>query len=116
MSGRCYIVPPHLLQAIADSTSNSDSVRSSAKACLATRERVSVARKERFAALTMPRGYRQGAQSSDATRQNFISESMLSHLANSDSVDEATRSRAKRDLEHLQQVIARVKEVQPGKL
>lgn len=115
MSDRCYIVPPHLLQAIADSTSNSDSVRNSAKACLATRERVSLARKERFAALTTPRGYRQGTQPSEATRQSFISESVLSHLANSDSVDEATRGRAKRDLEHLQQVIARVKEVQQGK-
>jgi hypothetical protein len=115
MSDRCYIIPPHLLQAIADSTSNSDGTRQSAKSSLASRERVSLLRKERFAALTMPRGYKQGTQSPEAARQNIISESMLNHLANSDSVDEATRNRAKRDLDHLQLVISRVKEAQQGK-
>lgn len=115
MSDRCYIIPPHLLQAIADSTSNSDGTRQSAKSSLANRERVSLSRKERFAALTMPRGYKQGAHAPEVARQNIISESMLNHLATSDSVDEATRSRAKKDLDHLQKVIAKLKEVQQGK-
>lgn len=114
---RCYIVPPHLLQAIADSSSNPDNVREAAKASLESREKVSFARKELFTALTQPRGYTQGAgqQPFNQQRQHFVPESMLDHIANSPDVDEATRTRAKRDLEHLQGVIARVKLVQSGK-
>lgn len=107
---RCYIVPPHLLQAIADSTSNPDKVRESARACLQGREKVSLARKEVFATLTQPRGYTQGAgQPFNQQRQHIIPESMLTHIANAEDVDESTRSRAKRDLEHLQGVISRFK-------
>lgn len=109
----CHIVPPHLLQAIADSTHNSESIRHSAKACLALREQVSLARKERFAALTMPRGYRT-EEPVNIRRQQIIPEGILTHLAESENVDEDVRARAKRDLAHLQEVMARVHATQQG--
>lgn len=115
MTDRCYIVPPHLLQAIADSTHNEAGVRDSARACLAAREQVSASRKAVFAALTTPRGYHAAGTTFDERRQHIIPESMLSHLAESEHVDEETRTRAKRDLEHLQGFYAKVKASQSGK-
>lgn len=115
MADRCYIVPPHLLQAIADSTHNEARIRDSARASLVAREEVSASRKAVFAALTMPRGYRAGAATFDDRRQRIIPESMLSHLAESEHADEETRARAKRDLEHLQGFYAKVKASQSGK-
>lgn len=112
MADRCYIVPPHLLSAIAESTHNDETTRESARASLVSREQVSTARKEVFAALTMPHGYRRDA-AAEARRQ-IIPEGMLTHIAESESVDEETRARAKRDLLHLQDLFSKIKTSQEG--
>lgn len=106
----CHIVPPHLLQAIADSEHNSEDVRKSARECLAVRQQMVTARQQRMAALAQPRGYQQGA--AHVRRQQIIPEAMLNHLSTSENVEEAVRERAKRDLAHLQQVIARYQAAQ----
>lgn len=102
---RCYIVPPHLLQAIADSTSNPEKVRETAKASLLAREKVSLARTERFAALTQPRGY--AAQ--QPARQQIVPPHILRAISTAEDNDEATRERAKDNLEHVEGVINQFK-------
>ncbi|OAA63814.1 peptidase M4, thermolysin [Cordyceps fumosorosea ARSEF 2679] len=100
---RCYIVPPHLLQAIADSTSNPEKIRESAKACLLSREKVSSARKELFATLSQPRGY--------TTRQpqQFVPPHVFRHISDAEVNDEDTRARAKDSLQHVEGVIEQYK-------
>ena len=113
MSCRCYIVPPHLLRAIADSTANSDSIRKAAQASIAARERVTTVRQERFANLTRPRGYSRSSSVHFAP-QHIVPEALLRHVAESEQVDEVTRTRARRGLGHLEQVLERVKNSQQG--
>ncbi|CAM1506463.1 Fc.00g061040.m01.CDS01 [Cosmosporella sp. VM-42] len=113
MPCRCYVVPPHLLRSIAESSHNPDHIRKNAHASLAAHENVLGARKDRFAALTTPRGY-QGAKPIHHHPQHIIPEHLLRHVAESDNVDDATRARAKRDLDHLQMVLASVKSTQNG--
>ncbi|KND88121.1 Extracellular metalloprotease [Tolypocladium ophioglossoides CBS 100239] len=108
MSCRCFIVPPHLLRGIAESTSNPDNVREAAKASLAAHDRLSGVRRERMATLAEPRG--SGAATLRASP--FIPEGVLARLSTSESVDEATRNRAKRDLGHLQSLMAKAPEAQ----
>lgn len=45
---RCYIVPPHLLRGIAESTRNSEGIRNAAKASLAARKFVIDAREKQL--------------------------------------------------------------------
>ncbi|POR30913.1 Extracellular metalloprotease [Tolypocladium paradoxum] len=108
MSCRCFIVPPHLLRGIAESTGNPEHVREAAKASLAAHDRVSSARRERLATLAQP-----GDSGAAASRASpFIPEGVLTRLSTSESVDEATRTRAKRDLNHLQSLMAKAPEAQ----
>ncbi|KAF4978319.1 hypothetical protein FZEAL_5292 [Fusarium zealandicum] len=113
MPCRCYIVPPHLLRGIAESSHNPEHIRSAAQASLAAHERVIGLRKERLASLTTPRGFR-GGQSVNFRPQHIIPDTLLRHVVESDLVDEVTRTRAKRDLEHLQQVLGKVRDLQQG--
>ncbi|KAH8170922.1 thermolysin metallopeptidase, alpha-helical domain-containing protein [Sarocladium implicatum] len=113
MSCRCYIVPPHLLRAIADSTANSESIRKAAQASIAARERVTAVRQERIANLARPRGYSRSSSVHFAPR-HIVPEALLRHVAESDQADEATRNRARRDLSHLEQVLERVRNSQQG--
>lgn len=103
---RCYIVPPHLLQAIADSTSNPEKVRESAKACLLSREKVSLARKELFATLAQPRGY------TTQQRHQIVPPHVFRQISDAEVNDEETRARAKDNLEHVEGVIAQYKSSQ----
>jgi Zn-dependent metalloprotease len=112
-SCRCYIVPPYLLRGIADSSSNSEEVRNAAKSALESRELVTKARHERLAALSQPRGYARSSNVNFQT-QPIVPDSLLRHLSESDKVDEDTRARAKRDLEHLESVIGRFQASQEG--
>ncbi|CEJ85690.1 hypothetical protein VHEMI03845 [[Torrubiella] hemipterigena] len=112
MADRCYIVPPHLLEAIAESTHNDEAIRESARASLVSREQVSESRKAVFAALTLPHGYRRDA--AIESRRQIIPEGMLTHIAESESVDDETRARAKRDLLHLQTLFSKIKTSQEG--
>lgn len=103
MAGRCYIVPPHLLQAIADSEHNSESTRAKAKASLASHNAVTKTRKESIGAVLAAR------QPSSGSSQPFVPAHILSHIAESDMVDEAARERAKRALAHSKTLAERTK-------
>ncbi|KAM3548608.1 hypothetical protein ARSEF4850_009314 [Beauveria asiatica] len=103
---RCYIVPPHLLQAIANSTSNSEKVRETAKASLLARERVSLARTELFATLAQPRGY------TSQQRHQIVPPHVFRQISDAEANDEKTRKRAKDNLEHVEGVIAQYKSSQ----
>lgn len=113
MPCRCYIVPPHLLRGIADSQSNPEHIRKAAQASLAAHDRITSLRKERLAALTTPRGY-QSSRPVNFQPQHIIPDSLLRHISESDQVDESTRTRARRDLNHLQQILGRVQASQQG--
>lgn len=112
MSCRCFIVPPHLLRGIAESTTNPEHVRKAAQASLVAHDRVTTSRRERMAKLTQP-----GGSGTAAFRTSpFIPEGLLTRLSTSESVDEATRTRAKRDLGHLQALMAKAPAAQQGML
>ena len=113
MSCRCYIVPPHLLKGIADSVVNPEHVRKAAQASLAAHERVTGIRKDRFATLGQPRGFSR-TEAAQSQHQHIVPDTLLRHLSTSENVDEATRSRAKQDLEHLETVLTRVRDSQQG--
>lgn len=93
MTCRHYIVPPHLLRAIADSEENSDKIRHAARRSLTARDAYTKVRAERMAALTMPRGYQ---------RQQIIPPHILRSLSQSEESEEIVRDRAKRDLQHVE--------------
>ncbi|WAO85763.1 Hypothetical protein NCS54_00301100 [Fusarium falciforme] len=113
MPCRCYIVPPHLLRGIVDSQSNPEHIRKAAQASLAAHDRITSLRKERLAALTTPRGY-QNSRPVNFQPQHIIPDALLRHISESDQVDESTRTRARRDLNHLQQILGRVQASQQG--
>ncbi|TWU75091.1 hypothetical protein ED733_006889 [Metarhizium rileyi] len=104
MSCKCFIVPPHLLKAIADSAHNSEDTRNAAQKCVQFHEKLTDARRERFTALTQPRGARGEAPALRSAP--FIPEALLHQLSTAEDVDEVTRTRAKRDLEHVQLLMA----------
>jgi hypothetical protein len=94
MSCSCFIVPPHILKGIADSDTNSASVRQDARASLESCERMQAAREERLDALLAP-----GAHShSRPTPRPFIPKQLLQKISESESVDEEVRKQAKTDL------------------
>ena len=93
MACKCYIVPPQLLQGIADSTDNDDNVRHRARGAIEARNRTQASRKDRITRVC------QGHRSTNRPSA-FIPQQLLERLSNSQDVDENTRSRAKRDLEH----------------
>lgn len=93
MACRHFIVPPHLLRAIADSEANADKIRHAARRTLAARDTYTKARVERMVALTVPRGYQ---------RQQIIPPHILRSLSQSEESEENVRDRAKRDLQHVE--------------
>ncbi|KJZ74638.1 hypothetical protein HIM_05988 [Hirsutella minnesotensis 3608] len=105
MSCPCFIVPPHLLRGIAESVSNPEHVRKAAHESLAAHSRIGTSRQERMAMLARP-GIANG-RTSVSRSSPFIPEGVLTRLSASDHVDETTRIRAKRDLEHLQTLMAK---------
>lgn len=113
MSCRCSIVPPHLLRGIAESSHNPDHVRKAAERSLAAHNHITSARRQRLANLTQPRGNRNATA---AQTSPFIPESLLARLSTSKSVDEATRTRATRDLRHLHELMAKGPTAQEGTL
>ncbi|KAM6523094.1 hypothetical protein FSOLCH5_003713 [Fusarium solani] len=88
-----YIVPPHLLRAIADSEANADKIRYAARRTLAARDAYTKVRAGRMAALAVPRGYQ---------RQQIIPPHVLRSLSQSEESEENVRDRAKRDLQHVE--------------
>ncbi|KAI2629928.1 Metalloprotease [Hypoxylon sp. NC1633] len=105
----CYVVPPYMLSAIAESTHNEDHIRESARNALTVHKSYVGKREKRFAALTAPRGTKGAA---NVQRQSIIPDHILQHIADSEDVDEDTRACARRDLEHIQSVHAKYQQAQ----
>ncbi|KAI1503494.1 hypothetical protein F5X99DRAFT_106079 [Biscogniauxia marginata] len=106
----CFVVPPYLLRAISDSSENEGPIRESARFALDSHKAYCTKRENRFAALTAPRGQR--AAASVHRHRTIVPESMLRHIAESADVDEYTRTCAKRDLEHIQNVHVKYQQAQ----
>ncbi|KAK8131770.1 matellopeptidase-like protein [Apiospora sp. TS-2023a] len=107
----CCVVPPYLLAGIAESDKNEERLRTSARNALNFNGHYCNKRKERFAALTMPRGFR-GESAEQPSKQSIVPDVMLKAISESQDVDEHTRECAKRDLEHLHGVHAKVLQTQ----
>ena len=95
MSHICYFIPPHLLDAISKSETNSEGRRSKAKTSLDAHNEMTNARKERLT--SMAQSSAEGAQYQH--QHGVVPQQVLQRLSESQDVDEKTRSRAKRDLE-----------------
>ncbi|KAK8097600.1 metalloprotease [Apiospora kogelbergensis] len=104
----CCVVPPYLLSGIAESDKNEERLRTSARNALNFNGHYCTKRKERFAALTVPRGF----HGAEPVRRNIVPDAMLKAISESEDVDEKTRECAKRDLAHLQSVHAKVQQTQ----
>ncbi|KAI1141228.1 Metalloprotease [Hypoxylon sp. FL0543] len=105
----CYVVPPYMLSAIADSSHNEDSIRESARRALTLHQSYVGKREKRFAALTAPRGNRAAG---NVHRPSIVPDHMLQHIADSEDVDDETRACARRDLEHIKNVHAKYQQAQ----
>ncbi|PFH59977.1 hypothetical protein XA68_11652 [Ophiocordyceps unilateralis] len=106
----CFIVPPHLLRSIAESTSNPQHVRQAARTSLVAHDRISATRVEVMSQLTDPSS-RRGSRPAP-----FITEAVLARLSASEAVDEQVRDHAKRDLNQLQAFMAKPVAQQQGNL
>ncbi|ODA82276.1 hypothetical protein RJ55_00783 [Drechmeria coniospora] len=111
MSCLCFIVPPHLLRAIAQSTHNTEDIRKRAQASLATHERMTGSLQDRGATTVQSRRTACGARFLPTP---FIPQDVLTRLSMSPFVTECTRRRAARALSHLQVLEARRRVSQQG--
>jgi Zn-dependent metalloprotease len=108
-SNRCYIIPPHIFRAMAESTEVDEASRQHARNALTTRDRFVGLRANRLEQLAQPRGYQQVQAN---TRPSIVPENILSALAEADDIDDDTRACAQRDLDHLRTVHTRVLDTQ----
>lgn len=99
MSCQCFIVPPHLLKAIATSTHNDEAIRKSAQKCVDFHEKLTTARRERVATLTQPRG------KGPSRVSPFVPQILLQQISKAKAVDDTLRSLAEKDLAHAQQLM-----------
>lgn len=106
----CYMVPPYLLNAIAESSNNEDPIRESARNALSLHKSCIGKREKRFTALTTPRGF--NAAGNVAQHRSIVPDHMLQHIADCQDVDSITRDCAKRDLEHIRNVHAKYQQAQ----
>ncbi|KAI1278334.1 metalloprotease [Xylaria sp. FL0933] len=106
----CSVVPPYLLNALAESEHNSEEIRTSARHCLDFSKGYLAKRQRVFAALTAPRGSRGAA--APRRPQGIVPGALLKHISDSEDVDEDTRNNAKRDLEHIASVQAKYQQSQ----
>ncbi|KAI0973516.1 metalloprotease [Xylaria arbuscula] len=106
----CSVVPPYLLNALAESEHNSEEIRTSARHCLNFSKSYLDKRQRVFAELAVPRGARGAAAPHHP--QGIVPDVLLKHIAESEDVDEDTRSNAKRDLEHIVNVQAKYQQAQ----
>src|SRR5690349_2417760 len=101
----CCIVPPYLLRGIVESQAIDDEdTRQFAQKSLNHRDNFTAKRCDRFSTLSQPRASR--AQASTSAPRGIVPEGLLSHIAESQDVDQATRDRARADIEHTRRVIA----------
>ncbi|KAI0518036.1 metalloprotease [Xylaria bambusicola] len=106
----CSVVPPYLLNALAESEHNSDEIRKSARSCLDFSKTYLEKRQRVFTELTAPRGFRGAA--GYQPKQRIIPDVLLKHISECEDVDEETRSKAKRDLSHIEDVQAKYQQAQ----
>ncbi|KAI0864402.1 metalloprotease [Xylaria cubensis] len=106
----CSVVPPYLLNALAESEHNSEDIRKSARHCLNFSKTYIAKRQRVFAELTAPRGARGAA--APRRSQGIIPGTLLKHISDSEDVDENTRNSAKRDLEHITSIQAKYQQAQ----
>ncbi|KAL7621844.1 hypothetical protein AAE478_007344 [Parahypoxylon ruwenzoriense] len=106
----CHMVPPYLLNAIAESSHNGDSIRESARHALTLHKNCITKRTQRFQALTAPRGRR--AAANIHRQQGIVPVLILQHIIDCEDVDEDTRSCARRDIEHINKLHAKYQEAQ----
>lgn len=97
----CYIVPPYLLQGIAESQGLDDGARQAAVKCLQHREAFTTHRCERFAALALPRAARNAALQASSQRQAIVPEVLLQNIVDAEGVDDETKARALKDIERI---------------
>ncbi|UKZ81010.1 hypothetical protein TrVFT333_008777 [Trichoderma virens FT-333] len=95
MSYRCYIVPPHLLKAISESSHNSDSIRRAALAALGSHQAFAVKRKNHIEQVIQSRRSSRAQQASP-----FVPTHVLRHVSHSEHVTEEVRANAAKTLEH----------------
>jgi hypothetical protein len=103
----CSVVPPYLLRGIIEGLSQAgedDQTRQSAQNTLNHRSQFIAKRCDRLSTLSQPRAAR--AQSSTAPQQGIVPEILLQHIADSEDVDEETRTRARADIERTGRVIS----------
>ncbi len=101
----CHIVPPYLLRGIVESEAVEDEdYRQCARNTLEHRAHFTAKRCDRFITLSQPHAAR--AHAGPSTQQSIVPEILLRHIAESEDVDEATRARARSDIEHTQRVIS----------
>jgi len=102
----CFIVPPYLLESIADSHENGDDCRQHARATLEQREEFVALRQERLDFAASPPALRSQHPFAAHQQQSIIPEDLLRHIANSQDVDADTRRRAQRDADQLASTIS----------
>lgn len=84
---RCFIVPPHLLKAISESSANSNTTREAARAAFASHQHVIAKRRKHCLEAARP------------AARPFVPSHLLRHISQSELVDEASRAAALRTLE-----------------
>lgn len=102
MPCNCFIVPPHLLKAIATSAHNNETTRKSAQLCVDFHEKLIAARRQRMAVAALNQGKDQGCFRASP----FIPQVLLRQLSKGEGVDDAARSLAAKDLDHAQQLMS----------
>ncbi|KAG6038334.1 hypothetical protein E4U41_004307 [Claviceps citrina] len=102
MPCHCFIVPPHLLRAIATSSHNNEAIRKSARKCMHFHEKLIAARRERMATAALTQAQSQGPFRASP----FIPQILLRQLSQGEGVDDATRSLAMKDLDHAKQLMS----------
>ena len=104
----CCIVPPYLLKDIVlrheSQEAYDEETRQCAQKTLDHRAHYTAKRCDRFNTLSQPHAVR--AHAGPSTTQSIVPEVLLQHIAECEDVDNDTRQRAKRDLEHARRVIS----------
>ncbi|ETS85688.1 hypothetical protein PFICI_03713 [Pestalotiopsis fici W106-1] len=95
----CSVVPPYLLQSIAEASHNPQHVREAAQNTLLVQKNLLDTRKSRSLSRS---NYNLG----HGEHQSIVPEQLLEHIANSSAVDDLTRANARRDLQHIRDTIA----------
>ncbi|KAF5027741.1 hypothetical protein F66182_154 [Fusarium sp. NRRL 66182] len=102
-------IPPHLLRAIAQSNVNPLHVREAARASLLHTEHVlELCRQRRDAAIAIS-----SPSSATTTKQQIVPPHILRHAAESNDADEPRRLQSERTLQHIENVIGKVRGSQP---